>query len=121
MTKRDQPNLPGLGARLAMMREVLRLRRAERLLREENNELADARDDFAELYDLAPLPLLTLGPQSSVRSANLAAAELFERERSWLVGRSFRMLFPRARPRRTDDVFGREERTQGLHGAAGSA
>jgi len=75
------------------MREVLRLRRSERQLGEENEELADARDDFAELYDLAPLPLLTLDPRNAIRSANLATAELFERERSWLVGRSFRMLF----------------------------
>jgi CheY-like chemotaxis protein len=93
MTKRDQPKPPALGARPSLMREVLRLRRSEHLLREENQELADARDDFAELYDLAPWPLLTLGPQSAIRSANLATAELFERERSWLVGRSFRMLF----------------------------
>lgn len=76
-----------------MMREVLRLRRSERLLQEENEELLAARDDFAELYDLAPFPLLTLGAQNAIRSANLATAELFERERSWLVGRSFRMLF----------------------------
>lgn len=75
------------------MRELLRLRRSERRLGEENEELADARDDFAELYDLAPLPLLTLGPQNAIRSANLATAELFERERSWLLGRSFRLLF----------------------------
>jgi CheY-like chemotaxis protein len=93
MPKRDQPKLPELGAHLALTREVLRLRRSEQLLREENEELADARNDFAELYDWAPLPLLTLGAQNTIRSANLATAELFERERSWLVGRSFRMLF----------------------------
>ncbi len=93
MTKREQPKVSANSARLAMLSEVLRLRRTEQLLREENEELADARDDFAELYDCAPLPLLTLGAQNAIRSANLAAAELFERERSWLVGRSFRMLF----------------------------
>lgn len=93
MTRRDEQKLPALGARLAMMHEVLRLRRSERLLHEENEELVDARDDFAELYDLAPIPLLTLGAHGAIRSANLATAELFERERSWLIGRSFRMLF----------------------------
>jgi CheY-like chemotaxis protein len=76
-----------------MMREVLRLRRAEQLLRADNEELAVARDDYAELYDLAPLPLLTLGAHATIRSANLATAELFERERTWLLGRSFRLLF----------------------------
>ena len=93
MTKPDEQKAAAQGARATMMREVLRLRRLERLLHEENQELADARDDFAELYDFAPLPLLTLGSGNAVRSANLAAAELFERERTWLVGRSFRMLF----------------------------
>ena len=80
--------------------ELKRLRRSEQLLREQNEELRedqclleDARDAYAELYDGAPLPLLTLSPQGTVRSANLASAELFERERSWLVGRSFRMRF----------------------------
>ena len=82
------------------MREVVRLRHSEQQLREQNEELAegqallaDARDDFSELYDWAPLPLLTLSAQGAIRSANLATAELFERERSWLVGRSFRILF----------------------------
>jgi CheY-like chemotaxis protein/PAS domain-containing protein len=84
----------------ALSREVARLREAEQSLLEQNLELLeglrlleDSRDDFAELYDGAPVPLLTLGAQGAIRSANLAAAELFERERSWLVGRSFRMLF----------------------------
>lgn len=93
MTKSDEQKPAAFGARATMMREVLRLRRRERLLNEEHQELADARDDFAELYDFAPLPLLTLGARKAVRSANLAAAELFERERTWLVGRSFHMLF----------------------------
>lgn len=93
MTKRGEPRRSKGEAPLAMVREVLRLRRSEQLLREENVELLEARDDFAELYDLAPLPLLTLGVGQTIRSANLATAELFERERTWLVGRTFRMLF----------------------------
>lgn len=98
MIKPDEHKRAGFGASATMMREVLRLRRLQRLLHEENQELADARDDYAELYDLAPLPLLTLAAQNVIRSANLATAELFERERTWLVGRSFRLLFhPRDR------------------------
>jgi CheY-like chemotaxis protein len=100
MAKRDPQQTPALATRAALTHEVLRLRESEQLLREHNEELLDAqrlledaRDDFAELYDGAPVPLLTLGPQGTIRSANLATAELFERERSWLVGRSFRMLF----------------------------
>ncbi len=100
MAKGDPLQPPPLAARSALTGEVLRLRESEQLLREHNEELLegqrlleDARDDFAELYDGAPVPLLTLGAQGTIRSANLATAELFERERSWLVGRSFRMLF----------------------------
>jgi CheY-like chemotaxis protein len=103
MVKRDPEKINTLDARIALMREV------EQLLRVQNEELAegqslleDARDDYAELYDWAPLPLLTLGAQGAIRSANLATAELFERERSWLLGRSFRMLFDEHdRPRLT--------------------
>jgi len=100
MAKGDPQQTPALASRSALTRELLRLRESEQLLREHNAELLeaqrlleDARDDFAELYDGAPVPLLTVGAQGSIRSANLATAELFERERSWLVGRSFRMLF----------------------------
>jgi CheY-like chemotaxis protein len=100
MAKRDPQQTPALATRSALTRELLRLRDSEQLLREHNDELLeaqrlleDARDDFAELYDGAPVPLLTVGAQGTIRSANLTTAELFERERSWLVGRSFRMLF----------------------------
>lgn len=100
MAKRDQSTASLLGERGALERELLRLRSSEQALREQNEELLenqrlleDARDDFAELYDGASHPLLTLSEQGHVRSANLAAAELFERERTWLVGRAFRLLF----------------------------
>ncbi len=100
MTKLEPLHAPKDSAQVALQREIARVRRSEQSLREDNEELLenqrlleDARDDFAELYDWALLPLLTLGPQGTIRSANLATAELFERERSWLVGRSFRMLF----------------------------
>ncbi len=100
MTKLDPLHAPKHAALIALQREIARVRQSEQSLREENEELLenqrlleDARDDFVELYDCAPLPLVTLGPQGTIRSANLATAELFERERSWLVGRSFRMLF----------------------------
>jgi CheY-like chemotaxis protein len=100
MANRDPKQTTAAAARSALSREVVRLRESEQSLLEQNAELIeaqrlleDARDDFAELYDGAPVPLLTLGAQGTIRSANLATAELFERERSWLVGRSFRMLF----------------------------
>lgn len=88
-----------LAERSALTQEVLRLRTALQQLRSQNDELEesqslleDARDDYAELYDGSPHPLLTLAQPGTIRTANLAAAELLERERSWLVGRSFPLL-----------------------------
>ena len=100
MPTRDQSVASAPTKHRALIREVDRLRRSERLLREQNEELAEAqalleeaRDDFAELYDWAPLPLLSLGALGTIRSANLAAAELLECERSSLVGRELPPLF----------------------------
>jgi CheY-like chemotaxis protein len=91
---------PGRATRLSLEQDLASLRLVEQSLRDQNEELVesqalleDARDDFAELYNWAPSPLVTLAPPGTIRSANLATAELFERERSWLVGRAFRMLF----------------------------
>ncbi len=100
MSTHDEPIAPGRAKHLALLREVDRLRRSERVLREQNADLAEgqalleeARDDFAELYDWAPLPLLSLGALGTIRSANLATAELLNCERSSLVGRAFPPLF----------------------------
>jgi CheY-like chemotaxis protein len=100
MPKRDASPKSLLAERSALTREVVRLRSSEQLLREENDELLenqrlleDARHDFADLYDGASQPLLSLSEQGRIRSANLAAAELCERERSWLIGRFFPLLF----------------------------
>lgn len=90
---------PALAERSALTRELLHLRATLQQLHEQNEELLEnqdllesSRDDFAELYDGSPHPLLTLGPAGTIRTANLAAAELLGRERSWLVGRSFPLL-----------------------------
>ncbi len=79
-----------------LVEELSRLREAEEALRNENEELLEAqglleeaRDDFSEIHDLAPLPLLTLTRSGVIRSANFSAAELLDEERSQLVGRPF--------------------------------
>ena len=107
MPTRDQSVVSAPTKHLELVREVDRLRRLERLLREQNEDLAEAqalleeaRDDFAELYDWAPLPLLSLGAHGTIRSANLATAELLECERSSLVGREFPPLFHKRDQRR---------------------
>ena len=56
-------------------------------LREAQSLLESSRDDYVEIHDLAPVVLLTLGKDGTIRSANLAAAELFEQERSRLITR----------------------------------
>lgn len=82
-----------------LVQELSRLRQAEEALRDQNEELLEAqglleeaRDDYSEIHDLTPLPLLTLTRSGFIRSANLAAAELFEQERSRLLGRAFAEL-----------------------------
>ena len=45
-------------------------------LRRTQAALAEARDRFADLYNFAPLALLTLSPGEEVLDANLAAATL---------------------------------------------
>jgi signal transduction histidine kinase/CheY-like chemotaxis protein len=79
-----------------LVQELARLRQSEEALRDQNEELLEAqglleeaRDDYSEIHDLAPLPLLTLSRSGIIRSANLAAAELLREERSQLVGRAF--------------------------------
>lgn len=107
---RNQPGPPPTPA--ALLREVVRLRGSEQRLQEQNDRLRDnqllleeARDDYAELYDCAPHASLTLGESGAVRSANLAAAELLERERSWLIGRPFHQFFGEAHRRKLADCL----------------
>ncbi len=91
------PAPPTFGPATALLRELKRLRLSEDLLRTQNEELLEAqaqlervRDDLAELYDNAALPLVTLDGQGLLQRANVAAAELFELPRVALVGRLLR-------------------------------
>ena len=80
----------------ALEQELTQLRQSADSLRDENDELIEAqalleeaKQDYAEISDLAPVPLLTLTAAGVIRSVNLAAAELLGRECSQLVGRLF--------------------------------
>ncbi len=65
--------------------------------------LEEARDRFSDLYDFAPLALLTLSPGGEVLEANLAAAALLGLERSKLL----RQKFTRFIPAEAQDTFHR--------------
>jgi PAS domain S-box-containing protein len=70
---------------LEMQNDELRLTQAE---------LEKARDRFADLYDFAPLPLLTLSQGGEVREANLAAANLLGLGRKRLIHEKFSRFLP---------------------------
>ncbi len=55
-------------------------------LRRAQAELSEARNQYFELYELAPVGYLTLDAGQVIRQANLAAASLFGRERRNIVG-----------------------------------
>ncbi len=63
-------------------------------LRRTQRELEEARDRFADLYDFAPLALLTLGPGEEVLEANLAAASLLGLERKDLIHQKLSHFIP---------------------------
>lgn len=48
-------------------------------------QLEEARDRFADLYDFAPIGYLSLKPSGTITEINLAAAALFDRTRTFLV------------------------------------
>jgi len=55
-------------------------------LRRTQVELAHARDEFADLYDYAPVGYLSLSPKGVIHQANRTAARLFGVERERLIG-----------------------------------
>lgn len=60
-------------------------RQSKQLLRAQS-ELADARNRYAALYDLAPIGYLTLDHQGVIIEANLAAGFLCDQPRGYLIG-----------------------------------
>ncbi len=55
-------------------------------------ELEASRDEYAEYFERAPLPILIVTSWGVVQKANLAAAALFEDDRGRLRGRSLRLM-----------------------------
>jgi PAS domain-containing protein len=58
-------------------------------LREPQQRLEASRDQYADLYDLAPVGYVTLNAKGVIRQINFTAARLLGPEPSQLVGRRF--------------------------------
>ena len=63
-------------------------------LRRTQLELEEARDRLSDLYDFAPLALLTLSPGGEVLEANLAASDLLGLERQALIHQKLSRFLP---------------------------
>ncbi len=58
-------------------------------LRQAHCELAASWDRYVDLYDLAPVGYVTLGPDGRIEQLNLAAASLLGQDRPTLIGHRF--------------------------------
>ncbi len=77
----------------ALKREVAQLREVDDRLRAENEHLIEVqrvfeeiRDQYAELYDSAPIAWLTLEPHGSIQNLNRLAQKLFGVDQQRLLG-----------------------------------
>jgi PAS domain S-box-containing protein len=67
----------------------IELEMQNRELREAQQQLEEARDRYADLYDFAPVGYLTLDEAGTVLEINLTGAGLLGKERLNIVGQSF--------------------------------
>ena len=63
-----------------------------RELRDAHNALEVAKSRFEELYDFAPVAYFTFDPRGVVLEANLSAATLVGRDRTYVIGKPFPAL-----------------------------
>src|ERR1035441_8559135 len=82
-----EPDVQGLAHDLQVHQVELEMQNDE--LRRTQEAFEAARDRFADLYDFAPLPLLTLSEDGEVLEANLAAASLLALARKHLIHQKF--------------------------------
>jgi PAS domain S-box-containing protein len=103
---RGIPKHPGranLGTRLKPARASLDAKDTQLefdALRQARRESESSREQYADLYDLAPFAHLTLDRNGIIRNLNLTAANLLGRRRDHLLGRPFLpLVFRRDHPR----------------------
>lgn len=61
-------------------------RKQQAALLEAQRELEASRDRYAQLFDFAPVPMLTLGGSGAIESMNLATARMLGVDRSGAIG-----------------------------------
>jgi len=86
VTAVSSEDLEGLVHELRVHQVELELQNEE--LRQAEFDLAKVREEQARLFDLAPVPLLILAPDSRVERANLAAETLLKTAQEQLPGRT---------------------------------
>jgi PAS domain S-box-containing protein len=67
----------------------IELEMQNRQLREAQQELEEARDRYANLYDFAPVGYMTLDESGIVLEINLTGASMLGKERLYIVGKPF--------------------------------
>ena len=87
-----EPDVQGLAHDLQVHQVELEMQNEE--LRRTQEALEAARDRFTDLYDFAPLPVLTLSEDGEVLEANLAAASLLAVQRKHLIHQKFSRFLP---------------------------
>ena len=88
----QEPDVERLSHDLQVHQVELEMQNDELLRTQE--ALEAARDRFADLYDFAPLPLLTLNEGGEILEANLAAASLLAVQRKHLIHQKFSRFIP---------------------------
>lgn len=81
------PNEAGLPRELQLHQAELEMQNRE--LKEAQHLVEEARDRYADLYDLAPVGYLTLDAGGCIREINRAGKAMLDLERSFSVGKPF--------------------------------
>ena len=90
-----------------LKKQVEALRKSNEELRRSNRELERARNEYAILFDLAPVGYFTLGRDGIIKTVNRTGAGLVGMDRSRIVSRHFGMLVAEADRATCADFFGK--------------
>jgi len=86
----DRQDLERLSYELEIQRVELELQNEE--LRSANRQLEASRDEFADLYQSAPVAFLTINATGLIEKANAAAVRMLAGRKNRLIGKGFSVL-----------------------------